>query len=321
MKNIENKIQLALLCLIAVAVLALIIGLFSERKTTTPTGGARSGTVNGTKSPKPAGNGAVLTVGAAYAEPSSLIQTIRLNGDVSSRSNISLYADIAGKLVSCDAGIGTFVRRGSIVARVDPSRPGAPYAVSPVRSTIDGTITEFPFTVGEAVSTTSPVAVVSTLDDLQVITHVPEKYIAILRTGLSAEVSLVSYPEETFSARISMVSPVVDSSSRTVEIRLNIDDPKQRLRHGMFAVIVLVTRQVHDTIIVPKTAVRTYNQENIVYVIDDQGIARRTVVQTGLANDTDIQLISGVSFGDTIVASGAVSDGSPVRIAGGDVNR
>lgn len=315
MKNIEKTIQLVLLSLIAIAVLALVISLFSGKKTSSSAGVSSSVSGAGGKSTKPAGNGAVLTVGAVQAEPSSLIQTIRLNGDVSSRSNISLYADTVGKLVSCEAVVGSFVRRGSIVARVDPSRPGAPYAVSPVRSTIDGTITDLPYTVGETVSTSSPVAVVSTLDDLQIITHVPEKYIAVLKTGLSAEVSLVSYPGETFPARISMVSPVVDSNSRTVEIRLDIDDPNQRLRHGMFAVIILVIRQVQDTIVVPKTAVRTYNQENIVYVIDEEGFVRRTVVQTGLANDTYIQLVTGVSFGDSIVASGAVSDGSPVRIA------
>lgn len=320
MNTTEKKIQMVLLGLIAIAVFALVISLFVGKKATLPAGKSGPGSAKSASQPKPSGNGAVLTVGAVRVAPASLIQTIRLNGDVSSRSNISLYADTVGKLVSLEVGIGSQVRRGSIIARVDPSRPGAPYAVSPVRSTIDGTITDLPYTVGETVSTSSPVAVVSTLDDLQIITHVPEKYIAVLKTGLSAEVSLVSYPNETFSAKISMVSPIVDSASRTVEIRLVVDDFKQRLRHGMFAVIVLVTRQVTDTIVVPKTAVRTYNQENIVYVIDNEGFARRTVVRTGLANDTEIQLISGISFGETIVASGAVSDGSSVHIAGEDVN-
>lgn len=309
MRNVERIIQMILLALIALAALALGVTFFGGDKDT-PAGG---------KPPRTSAGAAVtLTVGAVRAEPASLIQTIRLNGDVSSKSKISLFADTAGKLVSYEAGIGSEVRRGGIVARVDPSRPGAPYAVSPVRSTIDGTVIDLPYTVGETVSTSSPVAVVGTLKDLQLITHVPEKYISILRTGLSASVSLVSWPGEVFPAVVTMVSPVVDTASRTVEIRLDVTDASGRLRHGMFAVIVLVTREVHDTIVVPKTAVRTYNQQNVVYVIDEDGIARRTVVETGLSNDTEIQLVAGVSFGDLVVASGAVSDGSPVRVAGGE---
>lgn len=309
MKNTERIIQMILLALIALAALALGVTFF---------GGDKDPPAGGNSPRNPAGAAVTLTVGAVRVEPSSLIQTIRLNGDVSSRSKISLFADTAGKLVSYETSIGSDVRRGGIVARVDPSRPGAPYAVSPVRSTINGTVIDLPYTVGETVSTSSPVAVVGTLKDLHIITHVPEKYISILRTGLSAEVSIVSYPGEAFPAVVTMVSPVVDTASRTVEIRLDVTDPDERLRHGMFAVIVLVTREIHDAVVVPKTAVRTYNQQNVVYMIDDEGTARRTVVETGFSNDTEIQLVSGVSFGDLIVASGAVSDGSPVRVAGGE---
>ncbi len=311
MKNCERIIQLILLILIAFAAIVLAITFFGGGDAAPATGAASRGA---------AGSPVTLTVGALRAEPASLIQTIRLNGDVSSKSKLSLFADTAGKLVSYEAGIGSEVHRGDVVAWVDPSRPGAPYAVSPVRSTIKGTVIDLPYTVGETVSTSSPVAVVGTLNDLQIITHVPEKYISILGTGLSAEVSLVSYPGEVFPAVVTMVSPVVDTASRTVEIRLDVTDTGGHLRHGMFAVIVLVTREVHDTIVVPKTAVRTYNQQNVVYVIDDDKIARRTIVETGLSNDTEIELVSGVSFGDLIVASGAVSDGSPVRIADGESN-
>ena len=309
MKNVERTVRVVLLAMILLSAVALAITFFGRKESGLPGG----------KAPRaPAGSSVTLTVGAVRAEPASLIQTIRLNGDVSSRSKIALFADTAGKLVSYEAGIGSEVRRGSVVARVDPSRPGAPYAVSPVRSTIDGTVIDLPYTVGETVSTSSPVAVVGVLNDLQIITHVPEKYISILRTGLTASVSLVSWPGEVFPAVVTMVSPVVDTASRTVEIRLDVTDTAGRLRHGMFAVIVLVTREVRDTIVVPKTAVRTYNQQNVVYVIDGDGIARRTVVETGFSNDTEIQLVSGVSFGQLIVASGAVSDGSPVRVAGGE---
>ncbi len=324
MKDVDRVIRLTLLGCIVVSVISLTLALFMP-KTAASTSGGKSGSSGGGAPASPARGGggapAAIAVETVTLTPSTILQKIRLNGDVTSRSRISLYADTSGKLVSYQAGVGSSVRKGDVIALVDPSRPGAPYASSPVRSTINGTVISLPYTVGDTVSTSSPLATVGVLDDVQIITYVPEKYVSVLRSGLSAEVSLVAWPGERYPATVTMVSPVVETSSRTVEIRLSADAPAGRLRHGMFAVITLVTREAKGVVVVPKRAVRTFNGERVVYVVGDDLVARRVAVTVGLSNDEKTELRSGAAFGDRVVVSGSVSDGTPVRMAGKDANQ
>ncbi len=326
MKDVDRMIRITLLGCIVVSVVLLALALFLPKATPgAASPGAKSGTSGGKAGvPSPrGGNGAPVSVAVETLTlaPATLSQSIRLNGDVSSRSRISLYADTAGKLVSYQTGVGSSVRKGDVVALVDPSRPGAPYAASPVRSTINGTVISLPYTVGDTVSTSSPIATVGALDDIHIITYVPEKYVSVLKTGLVAEVSLVAWPGERYPAKVTMVSPVVETDSRTVEVRLSADAPAGRLRHGMFAVITLVTREVKDSVVVPKRAVRTFNGERVVYVVGEDLVARRVAVTVGLTNDEETELRSGVAFGDSVVVSGSVSDGTSVRIVGKDAPR
>lgn len=306
------KIILLLMTLVCMA------GILYSVLENNPFGGGEDGASVPAQSVQPAET--VITVNAVAVEPETMTQTVKLNGDVSSRSEISLYADTAGKLVSYTVSVGSTVEQGDVVAYVDPSKPGASYSVNPVRSTIAGTIISLPYARGDTLSLTSPVATVGNLDDLQIIAYASEKYASVLKVGASAKVSLVAYPERTFYAYVSQVSPVVDLSSRSIEIRMNISPVRREIKPGMFAGITLVTRQISNAKIVPKTALRSYDNKTVVYLVDSENHARRVEVSTGLSNDTHIQIVSGVEFGDIVITSGSVTDGTAVRIAGEDVS-
>ncbi len=322
--RVERIARYVLVGCVLLSTIALVVALFSPRKgspsgqrqkTAAAEGQSNPGSRGNAAAMAPSGNAGVVTVEAITLEPKTIKQTIRINGDVVSRSRIVLYADTSGKLVSYQVGVGANVAKGDVVAFVDPSRPGAAYATSPVRSTISGTVISLPYNVGDTVSPSSPVASVGKLDDLEIVSHVPEKYSGVLRKGLSAEASLVAWPNERFSAEVTSVSPVVDSESRTVEIRLRVGAGLDRFKHGMFAVVTLVTRESRAAMVVPRSAVRTYNRESVVYVVTEAGLARRVPVTLGLANDVETELTGGVSFGDSVIASGSLSEGTPVRVA------
>jgi membrane fusion protein (multidrug efflux system) len=323
MRDIDRTVKFVLLGLIAVCAIGVLVSLFVPKGTKAAKGpamGNGSGE-NGGKNAKPGrdGNGAgissAITVETLLLVPSTIQKTIKINGDVTSRSEISLYADTSGKLVRYEADIGTEVVKGTVIALIDPSKPGSSYAVSPVRSTINGTIISLPYMVGETVTVSSPVAAIGVLDDLEVISYVPEKYTGVLKKGLTARISLVTYPGETFDAAVSQVSPVVDRVSRTVEIRMKIGDGRSRMKSGMFAAITLVTEEARDVLAVPKGAVRLYNGGTVVYAVDGDKMARRRPVITGLADDLSVELLSGVETGEEIIVSGSVSDGTKVRTA------
>jgi RND family efflux transporter MFP subunit len=113
---------------------------------------------------------------------------------------------------------------------------------------------------------------------------------------------------------------VVNSANRTVEISLTPDTNDPRIKPGMFATVDLVIREQKNTFVLPKSAVKTYNDTRVVYIIDKGGTARRTEVTTGLSNDSEVEILSGISAGDQVITAGAVTDGSPVRIAAGSAS-
>lgn len=263
-----------------------------------------------------AGQPAAVTVSVKTLAPETIQKTVLLNGDVASKTQTSIYPDTSGKVSRLLKKVGDSVRRGEVIGYVDPSRPGSAYAVSPVTATVSGTVIQLPFNVGDTVNTSNALAVIGSLEDLELKVRVSEKYSSYLKTGLAAYVSLVSAPDTLLLAKVTSVSPVVNTSNRTQDVVLTLDEKYAGIRPGMFAQVRLVVQEAQDTFVVPLDALRNYNDEAAVFVVTADNIAVRRIVQTGLANDNDIQITAGLMAGDQVIVAGSVTDGLPVRIAG-----
>ena len=243
--------------------------------------------------------------------------TVVINGDVEAVNQVSIFPTVAGKISETFFQAGDRVSQGTVVAMVDPSRPGQVYSDSPVVSTISGTILQAPVNKGDTVSTQTTVYVVGDLSRLVVETHVPERFSNAARLGLSAQVLLEALPGETFSAVVEEMSPVLNSTSRTLRIRLGFTgrmDP--RIKAGMFATVSLVTSSRRNVPVVPRSAVINTYGSSIVFTVNDQNIASRREVSLGLENENLIEVVSGVEAGDIVVSAGQnfLTDGDPVRI-------
>ncbi|MBO5124931.1 MAG: efflux RND transporter periplasmic adaptor subunit [Spirochaetaceae bacterium] len=262
------------------------------------------------------GDMTTVTVSVKAMEPETLQKTVLLNGDVASRTETSIYPDTSGKVSRILKSLGDTVRRGEVIAYVDPSRPGSAYAASPVTATVAGTIIQQPYSVGDTIGTSNALAVIGSLQDLEIRVKVSEKYSSYLKVGLPAYVSLVSAPEEHFTARIASISPVVNPASRTQEVTLVLDQQDSRIKPGMFAQVRLVIIEEKDTFVVPLEAIRSYNDDSAVFVVAADNTAYRKLVTTGVSNDNDIQIVSGLIQGDQVIVAGSVTEGMKVRVAG-----
>ena len=262
------------------------------------------------------GDMTTVTVSVKAMEPETLQKTVLLNGDVASRTETSIYPDTSGKVSRILKSLGDTVRWGEVIAYVDPSRPGSAYAASPVTATVAGTIIQQPYSVGDTIGTSNALAVIGSLQDLEIRVKVSEKYSSYLKVGLPAYVSLVSAPEEHFTARIASISPVVNPASRTQEVTLVLDQQDSRIKPGMFAQVRLVIIEEKDAFVVPLEAIRSYNDDSAVFVVAADNTAYRKLVTTGVSNDNDIQIVSGLIQGDQVIVAGSVTEGMKVRVAG-----
>ena len=147
-------------------------------------------------------------------------------------------------------------------------------------------------------------------------THVPERFVAVIRQGLTATVWFQAIPGETFNAEVIEINPVLDPASRTMRIRLRFTKTDSRIKAGMFATISLVTNRKENVPVIPRnTVINTYGSW-IVFIVDDRNIARRREVTLGIDNEDFFEITGGLEMGDKVVSAGQnfLSEGDPVRI-------
>ncbi|MDR3192785.1 MAG: efflux RND transporter periplasmic adaptor subunit [Treponema sp.] len=257
-----------------------------------------------------------VTVRVSPVELGTIENSVMINGDVLAASQVPLYPTMAGKLSELRFRVGDTVSRGQTVAMVDPSRPGELYSLSPVVSTIGGTVLSAPLNPGDTVSTQTTVYIVGDLSNLVVETFVPERFSNVARRGLEALVSLEALPGESFPATVNEVSPVLDPASRTLRIRLRFNQQDPRIRAGMFATVSLVTNTRRDVPVIPRSSVINTYGSWIVFIADEQNTARRRVITLGIENETSVEVLGGLEIGERVVSSGQnfLSDGDLVRV-------
>jgi RND family efflux transporter MFP subunit len=169
---------------------------------------------------------------------------------------------------------------------------------------------------GTTVSTSTVIAIVGDISNLQVSADIPERYVAVLKNGLKAEVSVEAYPGVVFNATVTRVSPVVDTTSRTKEVILHFDQKDERVNAGMFGKIKLYTVDYAGYVTMPADALVSLNDEYYAYVVKDGGDSvERRKVKTGETVDGRIQILEGVNEGEKVVIQGQTSlnDGSKIR--------
>ena len=253
----------------------------------------------------------VVTVG-----PGTIEKSVIINGEILARNQVTIYPTVGGRLVESNYTVGDRVTRGAVVARVDPSRPGEVYSRSSVVSTVSGTVLQAPYSVGDTVTTQSPVYVVGDLSSLLVETYIAERFVAAVKQGLRASLWFEAVPGETFTAEVFEINPVLDPVSRTLRIRLRFINPDPRIKAGMFATISLVTNRKTNVPVIPRLSVINTYGSWIVFIVDENNIARRREITLGIDNEDFIEVLDGISIGDMVVSAGQnfLSDGDSVRI-------
>ncbi len=262
------------------------------------------------------GGNTVFSVKTQLVQNETLHGYVIANGEIESQNSVNVYPDTSGKVIETNVMLGSTVRRNDIIAYVDPSAPGQYFKKSPVYSPISGSIISTPLKNGTTVSTSTVIAIVGDISNLQVSADIPERYVAVLKQGLKAEVSVEAYPDVVFYATVTRVSPVVDTTSRTKEVILHFDEKDSRVNAGMFGKIKLYTEDYSGYPVMPSDALVSLNDEFYAYVVKESGdVVEKRKVKTGQTVDGKIQILEGISEGEKVVIQGQTSlnDGSKIR--------
>jgi multidrug efflux pump subunit AcrA (membrane-fusion protein) len=265
----------------------------------------------------------VFAVNTTTAVQGQISDYIALAGDIVAGSTVDVYSDVAGKVTRVYTGVGSRVSKDAQLVEVDPSRPGMNYIPGVVKAPVAGTIVSLNAQLGQTLSQTMPVARISSSGSgLEIKVYVAERFVSKISPRLPCEIILDAYPGEVFRGSITEVSPVLDPASRTMEVKINVDNTDNKLKAGMFAKTRIITEQKSSIVKIPYAAlIERFGETYVFTVATDPSdpafrVARRRVVTKGILVDGVQEIQSGLSPNEEIVVRGQslLEDGSRINV-------
>lgn len=202
-----------------------------------------------------------------------------------------------------------------------------------VTAPFDGVVAELYVHPGNMVGPTVPVALVIS-PEMEVALNVEERHIAEIAPGQNAALKTNAYPDRSFPALVTSVSPAADARTHTFIVKVTPADGDGLLRSGMYANTSILTQDHPQAVLVPRAAVTEVGGQSTVYVVTPLGPrpqggggvasgvkggrAEPRTVTTGLSDAERIEITSGLAAGETVVVAGQANlgGGAPVTVVG-----
>ena len=185
-----------------------------------------------------------------------------------------------------------------------------------ITAPIDGIIVDLPYhTQGTQVETGTSIAIIMDYQVMYMDVQLPEKYISVIKPGQTVNLTNYTIPDDTIIGRITQLSPAINASTRTFKGNISIDNQGYLLRPGMFVKADIITNRKDSVIVIPKNIILSRQRGKTVFIVD-RGVAMERIIETGLENVTETEVIRGLSKNERIVTSGfeTLSNRSKVKI-------
>ena len=187
-----------------------------------------------------------------------------------------------------------------------------------ITAPFSGHVTERTVELGQTVRNLDPLFKLGTLSPLYADVHLAERDAQTVRPNFEAQVSLGSNNTEKVKGRVLRVSPVVDDSSGTVKVTVELGSSGAGFKPGAFVSVRILIDERAEAVLIPKRGVVEEDNESFVY-IDQDNVARKKKVELGYQSDTEVEIRSGVSAGEKVVVAGqgSLTDGAKIREVSG----
>ncbi len=255
----------------------------------------------------------------------ALLQQLQANAQLSKITFERARAQLAAQAISkaaFDSAAADYKARQAAVAQqtvvVAKKQLRAPF------SGRAGIITTSP---GDYLSAGSAIVTLQQLDPLYVDFDVPQNELGRLRVGQTVSLKVDAYGARQFSARLSAISPQVDTSTRNVQVEATVRNQDKALTPGMFAEVSVEVGAPQQELTLPQAAIVYNPYGNTVYVVhasrgkDAQGkplppTVQQAFVTSGASRGDQVAIVKGLSAGTEVVTSGQIKlkNGAPITV-------
>ncbi|MGA9239554.1 efflux RND transporter periplasmic adaptor subunit [Robiginitalea sp.] len=190
----------------------------------------------------------------------------------------------------------------------------------PIYATVAGTVSEIRVQVGDYVDQGSPLFKIANLGSVWAVFDAYENQVSLLREGQPLRITAKSYPNTPFEAEISFINPVLNASTRTVEVQAVLQNPEGKLKPGMFVTgdLAIIAKGQNEALVIPESAVLWTGERSVVYVKTDPNspVFEMREIRVGDAVNEAYTVVSGLDNGEEIVTRGTFTLDAAAQLKG-----
>ncbi|MDD2775689.1 MAG: efflux RND transporter periplasmic adaptor subunit [Gallionella sp.] len=144
---------------------------------------------------------------------------------------------------------------------------------------------------------------IADLSSVWVLADIAEQDVGKITLGTPAQLSFTAYPGETFTGKVDYLYPTLNPATRTVQVRIELANPKGRLKPALYASVILQGEQLGKVLTVPNSAIIDNGTKQVVLVQLAQGRFEPRSVKLGQRGDQYVEILEGIGEGEQVVTS------------------
>ncbi|MGH9341744.1 MAG: efflux RND transporter periplasmic adaptor subunit [Acidobacteriota bacterium] len=186
---------------------------------------------------------------------------------------------------------------------------------SRVLAPFSGYITQRTVEIGQTIRNLDSLFRLGAFSPLYADAHLSELAARLIHPGQKAIVSLGADGARAAKGRVARISPVVDDSTGTVKVTVELVPTDRTFKPGAFVRVQIETDARQNTILIPKRALLEEDDQNFIFVVDGDTAYRRQIT-LGYESESEVEVRGGLSVGEQVVVAGqgALKEGSKIRV-------
>jgi len=183
-----------------------------------------------------------------------------------------------------------------------------------ITAPIDGVIVDLPYyTQGTQVENGVTIVKIMDYRTMYMDVQLPEKYISVIRPGQTVKMTNYTIPDDTLIGNVTQLSPAINPDTRTFKGTVSIDNRDLLLRPGMFVKADIITNHKDSAIVIPKNIILSRQKGKTVFIVD-RGVAAERIIETGLENITEVEVLRGLEKNERVVTGGFETLGNRSKV-------
>lgn len=180
----------------------------------------------------------------------------------------------------------------------------AQIAKTEIRAPFDGIVGLRSVSVGSYITPQNKIASLQSINPVKIDFSVPQKYYDIIREGKQIIIKIPG-TDKRYNGRIYAVEPKIEQNTRTLQVRALADNSRRELSPGAYVEVEIILNEMRDALLIPSEALVPDLEGEKVYLYKN-GLAIPSIVTTGIRTERNIQILTGINKGDTVITSGIV---------------